>query len=491
METFVSRYVREQKRYTKSDLRSLFSFSEDEVLNFLRRLKAFGVVKTVRNAPQQMDMSELVNEDIAITDDAFGSNSCLYVFTFVGVLIIGNRIIKSYPKYISHTTEPNAEMKQAIKVLQRYGSKEQIINMYNGDGQTNSFNLLAVMLFLLDDYHQNGLYQQTEDIVEQNGEGPILWEQTIDRGFAIISNNRPYYTDLYTHRSVEDETNFFYRLHKCVVSECSRQLKNSGMLDLFEMVEADITDEAVSDLGDHEYILYRLHSELNVQYNTHKQVLLKTLYAYIAHNRALSDRLGISLYGTVNFNLVWEEVCQQVFSNKLHIQLRNIPQLGGLANGYLPTDQLIDIIEKPIWHGWKENGACFTKEASDTLIPDIAVISDIGGTKVFSILDAKYYCIQLEENKLLRGQPGIGDITKQYLYQLAYQNFMIDHGIEAVRNCFLMPTDEDTIVKKGIVKMSMLEKLNLQSIQVRLLPAQKMYDKYLTRKTMDISELEL
>lgn len=93
--------------------------------------------------------------------------------------------------------------------------------MYNGDGQNSSFNLLAVMLFLLDDYHQNGLYINTEDIVELNGEGPILWEQTINNGFAIISNNRPYYVDLYTHRSVDDENDFFYRLHKCVVTECS------------------------------------------------------------------------------------------------------------------------------------------------------------------------------------------------------------------------------------------------------------------------------
>lgn len=491
MDAFVSKYVREQKRYTKNDLRTLFSFSEDEIQVFLRRLKAYGVMKAVKNTPLQVDLSDLTDDDLAVTDDTSDSNDCFYVFTFVGVLTIGNRVIKCYPKYIRSNPEPNNEMKQTIKVLQRYGSKEQIINMYNGDGQNSSFNILAVMLFLLDDYHQNGLYINTEDIVELNGEGPILWDQTINNGFAIISNNRPYYVDLYTHRSVDDETDFFYRLHKCVVTECSQQLREAGILDLFEMVEADITEESRSELGDDDYILYRLQSEINVQYNTHKQILLKTLYAYIAHHRTLADNFGISMYGTTSFNLVWEDVCQEVFGDRLHTQLRNLPLPNGVAEGYVPTDQLIEIIEKPIWQGWKADGQPFEKVAADTLIPDIVSIASVNEQSAFFILDAKYYCIQLEPNKVLRGQPGIGDVTKQYLYQLAYKQFIADHGIDLVKNCFLMPTEGERIIHKGVARMKMLEQLNLQNIQVRLLPASKMYEKYLSKQKIDIAELSL
>lgn len=82
-------------------------------------------------------------------------------------------------------------------------------------------------------------------------------------------------------------------------------------------------------------------------------------------------------------------------------------------------------------------------------------------------------------------------MTKQYLYQLAYKQFIADHGIGIVRNCFLMPTEKDTIVKKGIARMQMLEQLNLQNIQIRLLPAQKMYELYLAKRKMNISDLEL
>lgn len=148
--------------------------------------------------------------------------------------------------------------------------------------------------------------------------------------------------------------------------------------------------------------------------------------------------------------------------------------------------KLIDIIEKPIWQGIDTEA-----KAADTLIPDLISIPCIDGQDWFIIFDAKYYNLQLEKGKSLRGNPGVGDVTKQYLYQLAYKNFIQEHGITHVRNCFLMPTDGNTIVKKGIAKMKMLETLGLENIQIRLIPAAELYEKYLSDSHMDIQKLEL
>ena len=41
----VSGYVREQERYTKNDLKDIFSFADNEVERFIKNLKAFGVLK--------------------------------------------------------------------------------------------------------------------------------------------------------------------------------------------------------------------------------------------------------------------------------------------------------------------------------------------------------------------------------------------------------------------------------------------------------------
>ena len=82
-------------------------------------------------------------------------------------------------------------------------------------------------------------------------------------------------------------------------------------------------------------------------------------------------------------------------------------------------------------------------------------------------------------------------MTKQYLYQLAYKQFIADHGIGIVKNCFLMPTEKDEIIKKGVARMHILEQLNLQNIQVRLLPASKMFEYYLSKRKFNISDLGL
>ena len=109
---FISRYVREQKRYTKNEIKSIFSFSESEAESFIRRLKSFGIMKAVKNTAGQRDLSDLSDADIEIADDTGESSECFYVFTYVGVLTIGDRVVKCFPKYITQNDAPDTEMKQ-------------------------------------------------------------------------------------------------------------------------------------------------------------------------------------------------------------------------------------------------------------------------------------------------------------------------------------------------------------------------------------------
>lgn len=486
-----SEFVREQKRYTKSDLKRIFRFSSDEVNVFIKNLKAFGVLKSVKNNSEQRELSDLIEQDIEVTDGDSGSDDYFYVFTYVGVLIIGPCVIKCYPKYLFATTTLLGEMKQILKVISRYGSKEQIINLYSGDAECRSFNILAVILFLLNDYHECGIYNNCENIVEVNGDGGVLWDKTINESFAFISNNHPYYMELFTEKTVDDEMDYFKRLHEYVLTKCSKQLEITGLQALFDFATVNLSEAILDEFGDVDYILYRLQSELNIQFNTRKQTLLKTLYAYIANSRAMEECYGISMYGTNSFNLVWEDVCAEVFNNKLQTALGKLELPVPLNEEYHPTDKLIDIIEKPLWVGNKADGKVFEKSAKDTLVPDFVSLWRQDDAYQFIILDAKYYNIQLEEEKKLRGQPGISDVTKQYLYQLAYKKFLNDHGICDIKNCFLLPSQSDEIVKIGMVKMDILSSLELQDIQIRQMPAKTMYSYYLSGRTMDVSLLKL
>lgn len=379
-------------------------------------------------------------------------------------------------------------MKRVIKVLERYSnSEEQIINLFNGDGDNRSFNILAVILYLLNDYYEYGIYNNEEDIIEINGEGDILWNRTIDEGFVIIEDGRPYYTELITHRAVEDDMDYFKRLHECVLTECSKQLHDAGLEELFEMEMVNLSEETLADFGDKEYILERILKELNIQFNTHRQILLKTLYTYISQDRKmLEEDQGISMFGTTAFHAVWEKACADVFGNKLGVAIGQLQMKEPLADKYDKKTKLIDLIEKPKWCGED-----FIHQPKDTLIPDLITINEHNGKDCFIIFDAKYYLIQLEKGRTLRGNPGIGDVVKQYMYQLAYRKFLTDHNIAIVKNCFLMPTEGKEIINKGKAKLDMLSNLGLEDIQIRLIPAEMLFDCYLSRKKIDIERLEL
>lgn len=488
----ISVFLCEQKRYTQEELVKAFKCSEEKTVRILKRLKEYGVLKAVKANEEQKDLSDLIDTDIEIADIEVGENEYLYVFTFVGVITIEGRVLKCYPKYLLEEETPLTELKQVLKVLEKYNSKEQIIRMYNDTSDSSAFNMLAVMLFLLQDYYDYGPYTNTQDIIESSGTGDILWDKTINETFTLLSNNRPYYPELLTMKRITDDFDFFKRLHECILTRCTEELHDADLLDLFDIMGADISDEQIEDFGDKEYVLDRIVKELNVQFNTRKQLLLKTLYAYIANSSALDDLDCFSMFGTNSFNLVWEAVCADVMDNQLQKPIGGIKLPVPLSPKYQDQrrKKLIELIDKPQWSGFSSNGT-FTKEAADTLIPDLISIVKVDDEYQFIIFDAKYYNIQLEENKKLRGQPGIESITKQYLYQLAYQPFVEEHQIKTVRNCFLMPTNGNDVVVKGTVSLAMLSSLGLQDIQIRLLPAQTMYKHYIENTKMDISILQL
>lgn len=489
----ISVFLREQKRYTQEDMVKEFQCSEEKAVRILKRLKEYSVLKAVKANDIQKDLTDLLDEDIEIADVEVGENEYLYVFTFVGVITIEGRVLKCYPKYLLDATTPKVELKQVLKVLEKYNSKEQIIRMYNDTSDSSAFNMLAVMLFLLQDYFENGAYTNTQDIIESNGSGDILWDKTINETFTLLSNNRPYYPELLTMKRVNDDFDFFKRLHECILTRCTEELRDADLLDLFDIMGVDISDEHIEDFGDKEYILERIVKELNVQFNTRKQLLLKTLYAYIANSSALDELDCFSMFGTNSFNLVWEKVCAEVMDNQLQKPIGGLRLPMPLAEQYrdMRHKKLIDLIDKPQWSGTAPNSELFVKQAEDTLIPDLISIVNVDGNYQFIIFDAKYYNIQLEHNKKLHGQPGIESITKQYLYQLAYQPFVEAHQIGTVRNCFLLPTSSAEIVEKGTASLSMLSELGLQDIQVRLLPAEMMYRHYIDNTKLDLQLLNL
>lgn len=399
-------------------------------------------------------------------------------------------MLKCYPKYIRNQDGLKKKMCQILRVLEKYNkSKEQKMPMFQDGGEGSSFDLLSVMLFLIWDYFENGIYRNTEDIIESNVAGEILWDRTINGTFPLLAQNRPYYIDLRTRRRITNDFDFFKRLHECILTKVSKEMKDADLLDLFEMTEIYLTDEELEEFGDKEYILYRIENELRMQFNTRKQWILKALYAYVDHSGSLYDIEDLTLFGTKSFQNVWETVCKDIMDDQLKRPLDLLfPKLPRkLQKKYQEEGckTLLDIIEKPMWTETN-------RRAQATLIPDaIAIDAD---QNQFVIIDAKYYTPKLnpdKENKNPQGQPGIESIIKQYMYHLAYREFISGYSFKSAKNCFLMPTENTEIENHGEVSMDMMRDIDLENIQVRFLPAEKAYDDYLHGRKMEIGKLGL
>ncbi|MCR5479341.1 MAG: LlaJI family restriction endonuclease [Ruminococcus sp.] len=497
----ISRFVKEQKRYTREELRDILSESADnlisnvDLIRIIKRLKEYGVLKTVKYGNKQLEMSDLVEEDVEVVDEEDTGKKHLYVFTFVGIIIVESRVLKCYPKYIFKTVQPASELKQIIKVLRKYNSKEQIIRMYNEGGKVTLFNRLAAMVYLMNDYHENGIYTNDEQIIETNGSGEIVWDRTINYTYPILQNGAPYYFELQTKRRVVNDYDFIKRLHEVLLTECSRELKTSDLLDIMDLTEVILSDDRLSDIGDSEYLLYRIASEINVQFNTRKQTLLGVMQALISNKGSLEDFDSFSMYGSNSFNLVWEKVCSEVLNSKLGTKLSDIEMEYHftLKDDYSSKkdNTLKELIEKPKWtlYGLDDEND-ITAEAGDTLIPDLISLRRTGAEIEFDIFDAKYYVAEISPGRV-KGQPGIDSIIKQYMYHLAYKDFLEKHNIHKVNNCFLMPTEENSLQKTLDVHLEMIDALQLARIKARRLSAMRMYAHYLSSRHIDIDELEL
>ena len=397
----------------------------------------------------------------------------LYQFKFVGVIIIDNLVVNCYPKYIPSNIDPENDFKQVIKVIKKYNNFHDDFDYQNENLEGISFNLLSMMIFFLEDYYENGLYSNIQNILEINGNGEIDWNRTINYSDPILKDNKPYYVELYTKYKIDDLFDYFRLLHEYIITKCSKKLECVGLLELFDLTPVELSDKTQDDFGELDIILENLQKELHVEFNTHKQKLLKSMHTFLAEENSFSNENYLTVYGTTTYHVIWEEVCSKVFRNKLFKQL-NIDSSSPIS--------IMSTIKKPKWI--LKSGKYH--KAPKSFEPDIVSFEK----DTFYILDAKYYKLKFDEN-VLDGQPGLSDITKQYLYQLALEDFRCKHGFKHVKNALLFPKYYGGIENKGYVKIDILHDLDLEDIQVVMLPAGQLNQMYLENKKINISALNL
>ncbi len=471
--------LRELSCYTPEKLSQKLSLDLETTRSCIGSLAARGVLR-LRSTGEQREYEDP-------SEDAAGQ----YQFVYVGLAVFSDVVIIVYPKYFKKSEPTLGELQQVFRVIRKSAGSFSEITATAEDG-INSNSKLSLVLALLEMYGEYGIYTNYVKVLNQNGQGDISWERTIAKHSPFLdSDDTPIYFDFETVETARDVSAFVTRLHKCVLTHCSQILQECGLSELLSLDDIDLSDEDIEDFGDATLVNYRLEREHSVQFVTWKQDVIGLLRQFINDADSVVQVVDEVSLGTNAFYNVWEQACKTALDDKIN---HAIGSLGFHLTSRWATrshDSLLSLIPSPVWHkGFAENETDCGDVA--TLIPDtISFWTSPEGRRVFGIFDAKYYVPSLGEKTT--GVPGVESVTKQYLYQSAYRQFILDHGFNKVVNTFLIPTEKSEIEKRGRVDFPGVfapeHEPFADDIALFALPAAKIWRCYLSDAALPPNEL--
>ncbi len=336
-------------------------------------------------------------------------------FSFVGMLSTSHSILIVLPKYLINYNLTNIdniiEAKLILQVLRKFSKKverEEDLNYLSLNSETTYFNMIAISDYLINDYLEYGIYFDEVNEIDLNGSGEINWALTIEKEAAYFSNNQVLYLNHVTDNSEFDENTYISQVHKSVLNECLSFMKKIEFLDLFNCPNI-FFDIYKNSLGDVDFKIKKLYDKLSNSYSERDIKLIKTLIQFLECSELETNRNIETLFGIKHFEHTWESVTSCVLGNDYKNLYRSIP--------------------KPIWE--KKSPQPRYQIHKATLKPDILKVIQ---NELF-IFDAKYYKPIFKDGILKTGHPGVGDISKQYLYELAFKN----SGYDNIYNFFLIP----------------------------------------------------
>ena len=395
---------KEQHSYRLDELSARLECDLHKARNILKRLILAGVAKPAKAEKQSNWRDNALHEEF-LSDDI--GQDTRFTFTYVGVIEIEGYAIKCYPKFIKKESPDPRDLRPILLAVERYNADLNTgLSTATDEASSRMPNKLAFAMKLVRDYFIYGLYTNQRDELTLQGQGEIDWENTINTTMPVIKNSRPYYFEYYTNDTRLDDEDYITRLHACIITECSNHLKTSELDKIFCLETPAPYQGGRSDFGTDDYICQRLRKELNVQFVSQKQKILRNLLDWVENTSLATDASEIKLFGTSSFHTLWEVMCADVFESQYHDRLDSLGIT--LHEDFNVNDTLADLIAKPKWQATTGGPP---HEADMTLRPDFIRIVTHNGQRYFVILDAKYYDVVLDEARVV-GQPGVEDVSK-------------------------------------------------------------------------------
>lgn len=377
-----------------------------------------------------------------------------YSFQFVGIVefetagsedggVAARRMVFIEPKFVRHGVVDaplisdgfSVEHKIVLKAILKYCKSQNSSTFSSGrlvtaDGRSTR---LSRQLALILDIMETGTYQVPKDEYRINGVGDVVWAETFASMEPVFLQDGPAYVDCITRESDYDDDGYISRLQSCLATRCLGYFEEIGLAEPLGLFVETTYDGEISDFGERSCIETRIRNELNTQFIDVKQQSLKLMLSVLEldDTNLGSDLLDFQSFGMSGFHALWERAIKEV----LRDELERTPESLGLHPEKKADVALKKFIDPPVWK-CAETGedASPVEDESDSLEPDfVATQVDLNGEKHLVILDAKYYLPKFDGGRV-RNQPGVGDVDKQLLYQLAYSPLT-----DKIRNAFIFP----------------------------------------------------
>ena len=311
---------------------------------------------------------------------------------------------------------------------------------------------LSIYIALIADAMEHGPYLVERRLLVENGLGEIDWPATIATQTPLWHNRRPYYLKHWTAGVGYDESHFITLLHAQLLRTCFKEIDEWGLASVLGLDIDGIEDADEFDWSKSEYYLAKISDEMKVQFVTQKQYTLKLMRAVIEdvwNEGEVSQDL--QYFGMTGVHELWERAIKDVLRDEINkkpedtnVKLKCDP--GDEGENNKAGRSILEYIDPPIWENdnSRASGSSFDESGNrkaDRLEPDFVATYQYDNASHFVILDAKYYCPKFEGDRI-SGQPGVGDVNKQLLYQLAYRKLIAYNNKQGqlfVHNAFVMP----------------------------------------------------
>ena len=294
---------------------------------------------------------------------------------------------------------------------------------------------------ILEDYLLNGMYSIREKKYLRNQTGKIVWPKTIRQVRPYITkSNIPIYDPPISFRQ-KSSSDLILQIHCAIVRESDEQLSwllsRKGSRIAPDLAKAKLPLSVPKSIK-------LLRNELSRQYEDIKIFQLKLMIDYLEQKAKFRGKSDWRL-GTTNFQVLWENICSNVFGDQKKIfPIPATPayQISGTINPRPENAQRPDIV--------------------------------VSENNKLAVVDAKYYDFK-------KSRPAWGDMVKQFFYAKSYQ---LKYSDFAVKNFFAVPDVLDSSTEQVVVVDQHNAPLNqtFSPIGIVYLDVNKVIDLFINRK---------